>query len=61
MSRAIWGKVITWSGEISLLAEDMHRIAGAVADRFCVAMERASKDTHLREDAAKGVAEEPLA
>jgi hypothetical protein len=46
-----------WSGEITLLAADLVRIADEVARRFCAAMEKATKYSHLKEDAEKGVKE----
>jgi hypothetical protein len=48
---------VTWTGEVTLHGEDMARIAGEVARRFCAAMEKASTDRYLKVDATKGVKE----
>jgi hypothetical protein len=50
-------RIVTWSGEITLHADDMARVASEVAKRFCSAMEETSSDSYLKEDAAKGVKE----
>jgi hypothetical protein len=49
--------IVTWTGEITLRADDMARIAGEVAKRFCSAMEETSRYSCLNEDATKGVKE----
>jgi hypothetical protein len=48
---------VTWTGEITLLAVDLVRIADEVSRRFCEAMEEASKYNYLRADAQAGVKE----
>jgi hypothetical protein len=49
--------IVTWTGEITLRADDMARVAGEVAKRFCSAMEETSRYSYLKEDATKGVKE----
>lgn len=47
----------TWSGDITLLAKDMRRIASELSDRFCAAMEQVSNAGRLKEDASAGITE----
>jgi hypothetical protein len=49
--------VATWTGKITLRADDMARIADEIAKRFCWAMDETSRCSSLKEEATKGVKE----